>query len=353
MPIPVPNAPLEPDAILHVTPFSGDNYIDSEGISDTEYYTSDILGSTMMLTDKHGQVRERYEYDAFGSLYEGAFVRLSAVGYTGKRYDAKSGRYDYGFREYSTSLGRFTTSDPIRSGANWYVYCMNEPVNFSDYIGLAPTREPNRNLDNSYEEAPYIPRSQIVSEAQKKVGKIPYLEAGLGGLLHPPKDGMKYNNTFLEKDGEIIFYHDIKEDGKVQTYCNQGYYLVALESLGKHSNMLPEYNPKAWYNGQLLTAAGYYDFFIEQEKDNKVTQLSGRSAQLLGDLGYLVTATSYSPWNSHIASVAVSKDPYDPKVGPMLFNSGQVPGYNGIKTTAFAFGSYFDEVKYYSDLKQK
>jgi|GEM_PF-5757999 RHS repeat-associated protein len=90
----------------------------------------------MMLTDRYGKVRERYEYDAFGSLYEGAFARLNAVGYTGKHNDTKSGRYDYGFLEYSPSLGRFTTKDPIKDGANWYAYCGNEPVNFTDPAGL-------------------------------------------------------------------------------------------------------------------------------------------------------------------------------------------------------------------------
>jgi len=102
----------------------------------TEYYTSDILGSTMMLTDRYGKVSERYEYDAFGSLYEGAFARLNAVGYTGKHNDTKSGRYDYGFREYSPSLGRFSTKDPIKDGANWYAYCGNEPINHLDPNGL-------------------------------------------------------------------------------------------------------------------------------------------------------------------------------------------------------------------------
>jgi hypothetical protein len=57
--------------------------------------------------------------------------------------------------------------------------------------------------------------------------------------------------------------------------------------------------------------------------------------------------------DAHIATVAASTKPYNLAIGPMLANGGQIPSYNGIKDTAFAFGSHFDEVKYYSDLKQK
>jgi len=154
-------------------------------ISDTEYYTSDILGSTMMLTDKHGQVRERYEYDAFGSLYEGAFARLNAVGYTGKRYDAKSGRYDYSFREYSPSLGRFTTSDPIRSGANWYVYCMNEPVNFTDPFGLFDWKtgrvQPGDTLGDIVYEANQRAGSKVTSVSEV----VKFNDISNPDLIHP------------------------------------------------------------------------------------------------------------------------------------------------------------------------
>jgi len=36
------------------------------------------------------------------------------------------------------TTGRFTQEDPIRCGLNWYTYCMNNPIMFSDPTGLSP-----------------------------------------------------------------------------------------------------------------------------------------------------------------------------------------------------------------------
>jgi RHS repeat-associated protein len=127
----------------------------------------------MMLTDKYGQVRERYEYDAFGNLYEGAFARVNAVGYTGKRYDTKSGRYDYGFREYSPSVGRFTTLDPIRAGSNWYTYCRNEPINYVDILGLTASdkKESSTNKDSR----------TVINGAERQITGAGYYSGGNNG----------------------------------------------------------------------------------------------------------------------------------------------------------------------------
>ncbi|MCK4797991.1 MAG: hypothetical protein KAT05_11440, partial [Spirochaetes bacterium] len=116
---------------------------DLQKIRKKEYYHQDILGSTIMLTDKHGHVKERYSYDAFGSHYDGRFDRINEYGYNGKRFDATVGLYDYGFRDYKPMLGRFTTIDPIRDSNNWYVYCSNDPVNWIDPFGLCTSDKDN------------------------------------------------------------------------------------------------------------------------------------------------------------------------------------------------------------------
>jgi RHS repeat-associated protein len=58
------------------------------------------------------------------------------LGYTGKPYDSTTGLYDYGYRDYSPALARFTTVDPIRNGSNWFAYVNNDPVNWVDPWGL-------------------------------------------------------------------------------------------------------------------------------------------------------------------------------------------------------------------------
>ena len=80
-------------------------------------------------------------YDIFGSPYQksGSFLTDDSLdfGYLGKPYNADIELYDYGFRDYSPEIARFTTVDPIRDGRNWYSYVVNDPVNYVDLWGLA------------------------------------------------------------------------------------------------------------------------------------------------------------------------------------------------------------------------
>ncbi|WP_156104613.1 RHS repeat-associated core domain-containing protein [Spirochaeta lutea] len=137
-------------------------YDSSENIEiQKAYYSHNVLGSVRMITGVYGDIREKYAYDAYGNTYEGNFHRqnpfvpeiswafangdgvhvpalrnANQFGYNSKRYDTLTGAYDYGFRNYRTDLGRWTTIDPIKDGANWYGYVGNDPVNFVDPLGL-------------------------------------------------------------------------------------------------------------------------------------------------------------------------------------------------------------------------
>lgn len=78
-------------------------------------------------------------YDAFGSVIENKFPIMQPYGYNGKYADHSSALLNYGFRDYDSRKGRFTTSDPIKSGFNWYAYCDSDPVNYVDKWGLSIT----------------------------------------------------------------------------------------------------------------------------------------------------------------------------------------------------------------------
>jgi RHS repeat-associated protein len=111
--------------------------------SGTVYLGKDVMGSVRSTTGGYGSIEERYEYDAFGEPYKGDLGRGMNLGYTGKPYDAATGLYNYGYRDYSPALARFTTTDPVRDGTNWFAYVNNDPVNWIDPWGLTPSDKSN------------------------------------------------------------------------------------------------------------------------------------------------------------------------------------------------------------------
>ena len=78
-------------------------------------------------------------YDIFGSPYQktGSFLATDSLdfGYLGKPYNADTELYDYGFRDYSPEIARFTTVDPR------FCYVVNDPVNYVDLWGLCGSDE--------------------------------------------------------------------------------------------------------------------------------------------------------------------------------------------------------------------
>jgi RHS repeat-associated protein len=111
------------------------------------YYHHDGLGSTVALTDAAGAKIESYTYDVFGtvSIFDAAgFPQSSSTAgnrflFTGREFVKEANLYDYRNRIYSSELGRFLQTDPIRFDAgdvNLYRYVSNNPVNWVDPTGL-------------------------------------------------------------------------------------------------------------------------------------------------------------------------------------------------------------------------
>ena len=60
------------------------------------------------------------------------------LGFPGQYFDAESGNWNNGFRNYYGSLGRYIESDPagLTGDINTYAYAMNDPTMFVDSLGL-------------------------------------------------------------------------------------------------------------------------------------------------------------------------------------------------------------------------
>jgi RHS repeat-associated protein len=116
-----------------------------EQIAGTNYYfTTDHIGSIREMTDGSGAVRARYEYDAWGRSTKISGDMESDFGYAGMFRDQATGLWRTKYRLYDPELARWTTRDPsgIDGGLNLYTYVGNNPINFSDPLGLQAVAAP-------------------------------------------------------------------------------------------------------------------------------------------------------------------------------------------------------------------
>jgi RHS repeat-associated protein len=107
------------------------------------YYHTDHLGSSMVMTNRDGELVQHYGYTAFG--YERYKHNSSAFSitnrYTGQQLDEDTGLYFYNSRYYDPQLARFTQADTIVPSANTsqalnrYSYVKNNPLKFTDPSG--------------------------------------------------------------------------------------------------------------------------------------------------------------------------------------------------------------------------
>lgn len=106
--------------------------------ADTYYYHFDGLGSVTALTDSNGEVAETYTYDVYGNLTSSPSSLGNNYYFTARRLDPETNLYYYRERYYSPLIGRFLQVDPIGyyGGTNLYTYVDNNPINYSDPMGL-------------------------------------------------------------------------------------------------------------------------------------------------------------------------------------------------------------------------
>ena len=116
----------------------------------TFYYSCDYLNSPRVMTDATGAVVWRQDYLAFGGDYN-----TTATGnthkFTGHVKDDATGQYYAKARYFTTGLGRWSQPEPLLQGVpakrfllnpqklNPYLYCLNNPLLYSDPTGFENT----------------------------------------------------------------------------------------------------------------------------------------------------------------------------------------------------------------------
>jgi RHS repeat-associated protein len=116
------------------------------GILDEKRYVLYDAMDPVAICDEDGEVVQRFEYSPFGrtTFLDPAFVPVTpgAPGdwtflFHGEFRDGDTGYYNYGYRYYNDTTGRWPSRDPIgeRGGMNLYGFVGNDGVNRWDYLG--------------------------------------------------------------------------------------------------------------------------------------------------------------------------------------------------------------------------
>lgn len=108
------------------------------------FFLTDHLGSVRVVANQSGSVSQVNQYSPFGDLMSDP--RLTAGNqdnryrFTGKERSAETLLHDFGARYLDSSIGRFTTIDPLAEkypAISPYAYCAGDPVNLVDGDGRA------------------------------------------------------------------------------------------------------------------------------------------------------------------------------------------------------------------------
>ncbi len=139
-------------------PFGTDT--DGDGLPDntdpkptegTSFQYVDRIASTILTTGANGTVIQRATYRPFGATVAPASgpTNTPRFGFTGQRFEAGIGLYDYKARFYDPAMGRFLQPDSVvpnpgnPQSLNRYSYVQNTPTNGNDPSGnKGPARPP-------------------------------------------------------------------------------------------------------------------------------------------------------------------------------------------------------------------
>ena len=109
------------------------------------FFLHDHIGSVRCVADQSGKVIERRDFSTFGVFDSLRADSALVPGFAGLFWDPAASVYLTRARAYSPDLGRFLQRDPqhrvplgSQKDLSAYVYCGNDPINWTDTIGLMP-----------------------------------------------------------------------------------------------------------------------------------------------------------------------------------------------------------------------
>ncbi|PUB78718.1 MAG: hypothetical protein DBO99_05960 [gamma proteobacterium symbiont of Ctena orbiculata] len=125
--------------------------------SSAHFLHTNLVHSTMLVTDENGYGSHQYEYLPFGEIVgqlgdEPDGGSDSFVAFNGKEFDLDNYLYFFGKRYYHPLAGRWLSADPLDQltlekslklpiAQNFFTFGLNNPISFRDPDGAAPSSE--------------------------------------------------------------------------------------------------------------------------------------------------------------------------------------------------------------------
>ena len=120
-----------------ITGLGVDEYLQRTDSAGARNYLTDILGSSLALTDSTGTIQTQYSYDPFGNSAASGQASSNPYQFTGRENDGTGLDY-YRARYYDPSIARFLSQDPLEfdgNGPNLYAYVQDDPIDDADPTG--------------------------------------------------------------------------------------------------------------------------------------------------------------------------------------------------------------------------
>jgi len=279
------------------------------GGGDVQWLVADHLGTPRMVVGQSGALVDvkRHDYLPFGEeLFAGTGGRTTQQGYSqvdnvrqkfaGSERDAETNLDFMQARYYSSTMGRFTSVDPLMASAdvadpqtwNRYTYALNNPLAYIDPDGLKPvfgtykdlTEDERRILDNSSVTVGKGKNAQTLSgqklydyladsknKQQKQLANFLNQTAVLNSVkFENGRTALSYVNSVSQfKEDRIIANVDKGLEGEIgklsSTDAKKGTYYVGPEDSGtEHGIYNIGYRENRAYTSQQLSLASSLQF---------------------------------------------------------------------------------------------
>lgn len=221
-------APINADAWTEYTGLNSRNQF--------EWTLPDHLGTPVALANFQGTVTGTMAHGPWGEELEGALSRTSMT-YAGTQRNAATGLQYAWHRWYDAGQGRFLSRDPIgfRGGLNLYAYVENNPIGFTDPLGLL--KFTNVPAGWTMERLQAL-QDRLIKHFSKPASELRQIHAAHtdpGGLLEEP----------TTCPGKVISpradYKKLLEDDTIEVFFDETWVPKVIKEIGggTHDELIP------------------------------------------------------------------------------------------------------------------